>query len=96
MALTRIALTDIPPPPITFVRDPLSRQLDEAVRIGMVEGHRKVLGDRSEGVGGSTFVLNRKDEHYEPKVVHYNFYTQTNKTDVTASELSFALVLVYE
>ena len=56
-------------------RDPLSRQLDEAVRIGMVEGHGKVLGDRSEGVGGSAVVLNRKDEHYQPKVVHCNFYT---------------------
>ena len=56
-------------------RDPLTRQLDEAVRIGMVEGHGKVLGDRSEGVGGLAVVLNRKDEHYQPKVVHYSFYT---------------------
>ena len=56
-------------------RDPLSRQLDEAVRIGMVEGHGKVLGDSAEGVGGAAVVLNRKEEHYQPKVVHYNFYT---------------------
>ena len=56
-------------------RDPLSRQLDEAVRISMVEGRGKVLGDRAEGVGGAAVVLNRKEEHYQPKVVHYNFYT---------------------
>ena len=56
-------------------RDPLSRQLDEAVRIWMVDGHGKVLGDRSEGVGGTSIVLNRKEEHYQPKVVQYNLYT---------------------
>ena len=43
-------------------RDPLSWQLDEAVNIWMVEGYGKVLGDRSEGVGGTSFVLNRKDK----------------------------------
>ena len=57
------------------LRYPLTGQLDEAVRIGMVEGHGKVLGDRSEGVGGHAVVLNRKDEHYQPRVVHYSFYT---------------------
>ena len=56
-------------------RDCLSRQLDEAVRIDMAERYGRVLGDRSEGVGGTSVVLNRKEEHYNPKVVHYNFYT---------------------
>ena len=56
-------------------KDCLSRQLDEAVRIGMAERHGRVLGDKCEGVGGTVVVLNRKEEHYTPKVVQYNFYT---------------------
>ena len=56
-------------------RDCLSRQLDVAVRIDMAERYGRVLGDRSEGVGGTSVVLNRKEEHYNPKVVHYNLYT---------------------
>ena len=36
--------------------DTLSRQLDEAVQIGMVDGHGKFLGDRSEGVCGTAVV----------------------------------------
>ena len=55
--------------------DCLSRQLDEAVRMNMVEMHGKVVGDRSEGVGGRVVMLNRKEEFYQPKVVHCNFYT---------------------
>ena len=59
---------------IQTARD-IQRQLDEAVRIDMAERYGRVLGDRSEGVGGTSVVLNRKEEHYNPKVVHYNFYT---------------------
>ena len=43
----------------------LSRQLDEAVRINMVEMHGQVVGNRSEGVGGRTVMLNRKEEFYQ-------------------------------
>ena len=43
-------------------RDCLLRQLDEAVRLGMVEGKGGVVDDRGEGVGGSVLVLNRKDK----------------------------------
>ena len=49
--------------------DCLLRQLDEAVRINMVELQGKVVGDRSEGVGGRAVMLNRKEEYYQPKIV---------------------------
>ena len=55
-------------------RDCLSRQLDEAVRLRMAESHGSVVGDRAEGAGGGVVVINRKDEHYQPKVVQYNFF----------------------
>ena len=55
-------------------RDCLSRQLDEAVRIRMAENHRRVVRDRGEGVGGTFVMLNRKDEHYQPKTVQCNFF----------------------
>ena len=56
-------------------QDCLSRQLDEAVRISMVESRGKVIGDRSEGTGGTALILNRKEEYYSPKIVHCNFFT---------------------
>ena len=40
----------------------------------MVENHGKVVGDRGEGVGGTVVMLNRKDEHYQPKMVQCNFF----------------------
>ena len=46
--------------------DPLSRQLDESVRIGMVMNMGGVLGDTG---GGRSVLLNRKDEHYQPRMV---------------------------
>ena len=55
-------------------RDCLSRQLDEAVRIRMAEDCGRVVGDQGEGVGGRVQVLNRKEEHYQPKTVNYCFY----------------------
>jgi hypothetical protein len=55
-------------------RDCLSRQLDEAVRIMMVENHGRVVGDRGEGVGGVIVMLNRKEEFYQPKTVQCNFF----------------------
>ena len=51
-------------------QDCLSRRLDEAVRISMVESRGKVIGDRSEGTGGTALNLNRKEEYYSPKIVH--------------------------
>ena len=55
--------------------DPLSRQLDESVRIGMVNSHGKVLGDRWPG---RVVLLNRKDEHYQPRLVLPSFETLGN------------------
>ena len=55
-------------------RDCLSGQLDEAVRLRMAEGAGRVVGDMAEGASGSVIVLNRKDEHYQPKTVQYNFF----------------------
>ena len=49
-------------------RDPLSRQLDESVRIGMVTN----LG-RVGGVNKKCVLLNRKDEHYQPRMVLPSF-----------------------
>ena len=51
-------------------RDCLSRQLEEAIRIDSVEqsGHR--LGERNKKKVKS---LNRKEEHYQPKLVRPNF-----------------------
>ena len=46
--------------------NPLSRQLDESVRIAMVHNHGKVLADRWPG---KTVLLNKKDVHYQPRVV---------------------------
>ena len=46
--------------------DPLSRQLDESVRIGMVMNMGRVLGDTG---GSRSVLLNRKDEHYQPRMV---------------------------
>ena len=51
-------------------RDCLSRQLEEAVRIDSVEQGGKRVGDRS---GRKVISLNRKEEHYQPRLVRPNF-----------------------
>ena len=56
-------------------KDPLSRQLDESVRIAMVYNYGKVVGDRWPG---RTVLLNRKDEHYQPRMVLPSFGTLGN------------------
>ena len=45
-------------------KDPLSRQLDESVRIGMVTNLGRVVG-----VDKKCVLLNRKDEPYQPRMV---------------------------
>ena len=58
-------------------RDCLSRQVDEAVRLEMVQLLGRVLGDRGEGVGGRTVkVLNGRGEYFQPKIVQHMFYQQ--------------------
>ena len=51
-------------------RDCLSRQLEEAIRIDSVEQSGRRLGERSKKEVKS---LNRKEEHYQPKLVRPNF-----------------------
>ena len=48
------------------LQGPLSRQLDESVRITMVHNYGKVMADSQPG---RTVILNRKDEHCQPSVV---------------------------
>ena len=55
--------------------DPLSRQLDKSVRIAIVHNHDKVLADRGPD---RTVLFNRKDEHYQPRVVLPSFGTLGN------------------
>ena len=56
-------------------RDPLYRQLDESVRIAIVHNHGKVLADSWPG---RTEILNRKNEHYQSRVVLPSFGTLSN------------------
>ena len=52
-------------------KDPLSRQLDESVRIGMATNLGRGVGG---GLGNRKCVLlNRKDEHYQPRVILPSF-----------------------
>ena len=51
-------------------KDCLSRQLEEAVRIDSVEQSGRRVGDRS---GRKVMSLNRKEEHYQPRLVRPNF-----------------------
>ena len=52
-------------------RDSLSRQLDEALRIESVEQRGERIGDKGVGKVES---LNRKEEHYQPRLVRPNFH----------------------
>ena len=52
-------------------RDSLSRQLDEAVRIESVEQRGRRVGDKK---AEKVVSLNRKEEHYQPRLVRPNFH----------------------
>ena len=52
-------------------RKPLQRQVDEAVRLGQIENHGRVLGEK--GGGGKVISLNSRGEFYTPKTVQYTF-----------------------
>ena len=52
-------------------RDSLSRQIDEALRIESVEKRGKRIGDKS---AEKVVSLNRKEEHYQPRLVRPNFH----------------------
>ena len=52
-------------------RDSLSRQLDEALRIESVEQRGKRIGDKSVE---KVVSLNRKEEHYQLRLVRPNFH----------------------
>ena len=52
-------------------RDFLSRQLDEALSIESVEQRGKRIGDKS---AEKVVSLNRKEEHYQPRLVRPNFH----------------------
>ena len=52
-------------------RDSLSRQLDEALRIESIEQRGRRIGDKS---GEKVASLNRKEEHYQPRLVRPNFH----------------------
>ena len=51
-------------------RDCLSRQLDEAVRLDSVEQRGYRVGDKFRR---QVVSLNRKEEHYQPRLVRPNF-----------------------
>ena len=55
---------------VGMFKDCLSRQLEEAVRIDSVEQSGRRVGDRS---GRKVMSLNRKEEHYQPRLVKPNF-----------------------
>ena len=52
-------------------RKPLQRQVDEAVRLGQIEKHGRVLDEK--GGGGKVISLNSRGEFYTPKTVQYVF-----------------------
>ena len=52
-------------------RDSLSRQLDEALRIESVEQRGQRIGDKNLE---KVMSLNRKEEHYQPRLVRPNFH----------------------
>ena len=52
-------------------RKPLQRQVDEAVRLGQVEKHGRILDDVYGG--GTVTSLNSRGEFFTPKIVQYNF-----------------------
>ena len=60
--------------------DCLGRQLDECVRLDLVEERGEVVGDRGEGRGGRTVeILNRRGEggeYHKPKTVKYFFFQE--------------------
>ena len=52
-------------------RDCLSRQLEEAVRLESIENGGLRLGDK---LRRKVVSLNRKEEHYQPRLVRPNFH----------------------
>jgi hypothetical protein len=51
---------------------PLSRQVDEAVRLGQIDSHGKVLDDGGQW-GGPVISLNSRGEYFRPRMMQYNF-----------------------
>ena len=54
-------------------RKSLSRQVDEAVRLGQVNNHGKVLDEGGGPWGGQVISLNSRGEFYRPRIMQYNF-----------------------
>ena len=52
---------------------PLTRQVDEAVRLGQVDRHGHVLDDVGGPWGGPVTSLNSRGEFYRPRMMQYRF-----------------------
>ena len=52
---------------------PLNRQVDEAVRLGEIDRHGRVLDDVGGPWGGPVISLNSRGEYYRPRIMQYNF-----------------------
>jgi hypothetical protein len=48
------------------------RQVDEAVRLGQIDNHGKLLDERGQW-GGPVISLNSRGEHFQPRKMRYNF-----------------------
>ena len=52
---------------------PLNRQVDEAVRLGQIDGHGRVLDDVGGPWGGPVVSLNSRGEYFRPRIMQYTF-----------------------
>ena len=51
----------------------LSRQVDEAVRLGQVDNHGRLLDDVGGPWGGAVVSLNSRGEYFRPRIMQYRF-----------------------
>ena len=52
---------------------PLYRQVDEAVRLGLIDTHGHVPDDVGGVWGGPVISLNSRGEYYRPRIMQYRF-----------------------
>ena len=52
---------------------PLYRQVDEAVRLGQIDAHGRVLEDAGGLWGGPVVSLNSRGEYFIPRIMQYRF-----------------------
>ena len=52
---------------------PLYRQVDEAVRLGLIDAHGRVPDDAGGMWGGPVISLNSRGEFFRPRIMQYRF-----------------------